>query len=53
MFDTDLSRDYEAATALGVSPSAAYAAGLAGALCDERTRARLRQIGESHDWADR
>jgi aminodeoxyfutalosine deaminase len=53
MFDTDLSRDYEAATALGVSPSAAYAAGLAGALCDERTCARLRQIGESHDWADR
>jgi aminodeoxyfutalosine deaminase len=53
MFDTDLSRDYEAATALGVSPSAAYTAGLAGALCDERTRACLRQIGESHDWADR
>ena len=50
MFDTDLSRDYEAATALGVSPSAAYAAGLVGALCDERTRAGLRQIGESHDW---
>ncbi|MFL5959003.1 MAG: adenosine deaminase [Gaiellaceae bacterium] len=53
MFDTDLTRDYEAAGALGVSPHAAYEAGLAGALCDEDTRGRLRRIGESHDWADR
>jgi aminodeoxyfutalosine deaminase len=53
MFDTDLTRDYEAAASLGVSPRAAYDAGLAGALCDEETRQRLRQIGESHDWADR
>ena len=35
MFDTDLTRDYEAAAALGVSPRAAYEAGLAGALCDD------------------
>ena len=53
MFDTDLTRDYEAAAALGVSPRDAYEAGLAGALCDDQTRARLRQIGESHDWDDR
>jgi aminodeoxyfutalosine deaminase len=53
MFDTDLTRDYEAAASLGVSPRAAYEAGLAGALCNEETRARLRQIGESHDWDDR
>jgi aminodeoxyfutalosine deaminase len=53
MFDTDLTRDYEAAASLGVSPRAAYEAGLAGALCDEETRTRLRQIGESHDWGDR
>jgi aminodeoxyfutalosine deaminase len=53
MFDTDLSRDYEAAASLGVSPRAAYEAGLAGALCDDESRARLRQIGDSHSWDDR
>lgn len=53
MFDTDLTRDYEAAASLGVSPQAAYEAGLAGALCDDETRPRLRQISESHDWDDR
>jgi aminodeoxyfutalosine deaminase len=50
MFDTDLSRDYEAAESLGLSPRAAYEAGVAGALCDEGTRERLRRIGESNDW---
>ncbi len=50
MFDTDLSRDYEAAASLGLSPRAAYEAGVAGALCDEATRERLRSIGESHPW---
>jgi adenosine deaminase len=53
MFDTDLSRDYEAAGSLGVSPRAAYEAGLAGALCDEGTRENLRQIRDSHDWHGR
>jgi aminodeoxyfutalosine deaminase len=50
MFDTDLTRDYEAAATLGVSPHAAYEAGVAGALCDEETRERLRQAGDSHQW---
>lgn len=50
MFDTDLTRDYEAAASLGLSPRAAYEAGVAGALCDEDTRERLRAIGQSHDW---
>jgi aminodeoxyfutalosine deaminase len=50
MFDTDLTRDYEAAASLGLSPQAAYEAGVAGALCDEETRRRLRRIGESHGW---
>jgi len=50
IFDTDLTRDYEAAATLGVTPRAAYEAGLAGALCDDETRRRLRQIGDSHDW---
>jgi aminodeoxyfutalosine deaminase len=50
MFDTDLTRDYEAAASLGVSSRAAYEAGLAGALCDEITRERLRSIGDSCEW---
>jgi aminodeoxyfutalosine deaminase len=51
MFDTDLTRDYKAAAQLGVSPRDAFEAGLAGALCDEPTRAKLQRIGDSHDWA--
>ena len=50
MFDTNLTRDYEAAASLGLRPRAAYEAGVAGALCDEATRARLRALGESFDW---
>ncbi len=50
IFDTDLTRDYEAAAALGVSPRVAYEAGLAGALCDDATRERLRRIGDAHHW---
>jgi aminodeoxyfutalosine deaminase len=52
MFDTDLSRDYEAATSFGLDPRSFYDAGVAGALCDEETRARLRQIGESFAWTE-
>jgi len=52
MFDTDLSRDYEAAASLGLSPQGAYEAGVLGALCDEETRARLLGIGEAFDWAN-
>jgi aminodeoxyfutalosine deaminase len=50
MFDTDLTRDYEAASSLGVSPRAAYEAGVAGVLCDDETREQLRRIGDSHQW---
>jgi aminodeoxyfutalosine deaminase len=50
MFDTDLTRDYEAATSFGLDPRSFYDAGVEGALCDEQTKARLRQIGESFDW---
>jgi aminodeoxyfutalosine deaminase len=52
MFDTDLTRDYHAARSLGVHPSAAFEAGLAGALCDEATRDRLRELGNRFDWAN-
>jgi aminodeoxyfutalosine deaminase len=51
MFDTDLTRDYDAAGRLGVSPRAAFDAGLRGALCDDTTLARLRAIGDAFDWA--
>ncbi|HEV7132927.1 MAG TPA: adenosine deaminase [Gaiellaceae bacterium] len=50
MFDTDLGRDYEAAASFGLDPRSFYEAGVHGALCDEATRSRLRQIGENHDW---
>ncbi|GIH13261.1 adenosine deaminase [Rugosimonospora africana] len=41
MFGTDLGREYEIASRLGLDPAEAYAAGLAGALCDDTTRQRL------------
>jgi aminodeoxyfutalosine deaminase len=50
MFDTDLAREYEAATSLGISPRNFYDAGVTGALCDEDTRERLRAIGRDFDW---
>jgi aminodeoxyfutalosine deaminase len=50
MFGTDLTTDYDAAERLGLEPRAAYEAGLAGALCDAQTKARLRAIGDAYDW---
>lgn len=50
LFDTDLTREHEAAWSLGLHPREAFAAGLAGALCDEDTRARLQAAGEAFDW---
>jgi aminodeoxyfutalosine deaminase len=52
MFDTDLSRDYEAATSFGLDPRSFYDAGVAGALCDEPTKERLGRIGDSFDWPE-
>jgi aminodeoxyfutalosine deaminase len=52
MFDTDLSRDYEAATSFGLDPRTFFDTGVEGALCDEETRARLREIGASFDWVE-
>jgi aminodeoxyfutalosine deaminase len=52
MFDTDLTRDYEAACSLGLTPRAAYEAGVRGALCDEATRTRLREVGDTFRWND-
>ena len=50
MFDTNLTRDCEAAESLGLEPRSFYEAGLAGALCDEETRARLKEIGDHYHW---
>ncbi|WBB75819.1 adenosine deaminase [Micromonospora sp. WMMD1128] len=47
MFDTDLSREYRLAARLGVSAADAYAAGVAGALCDGATRVHLERLGRS------
>lgn len=44
MFGTDLAREYAIAESLGVTAEDAFAAGLAGALCDETTRARLAAL---------
>jgi aminodeoxyfutalosine deaminase len=51
MFDTDLSKDYAAATAFGISPREFYEAGVKGAVCDEETRARLAAIGAEYPWS--
>ena len=51
MFGTDLGREHELAADLGVTPADAYAAGVAGARCDEATRARLLAIGEAANFA--
>jgi aminodeoxyfutalosine deaminase len=51
MFDTDLTREYAAAAERGRHPRTFYEIGVEGALCDEQTRARLRQIGEDFDWS--
>lgn len=50
MFGTDLSTEYAAASELGLEPRSFYEAGLEGALCDEPTRSRLRELGETFDW---
>jgi aminodeoxyfutalosine deaminase len=52
MFDTDLTREYEAACSFGLSPRSFFDAGVRGALCDEQTREGLRGVGDSYDWSD-
>jgi aminodeoxyfutalosine deaminase len=51
MFGTDLSADYAAALALGVSAAECFAAGVRGALCDDATRKRLAHVGAEYDWS--
>lgn len=47
MFDTDLGREHDIARGLGADPRALYDAGVAGALCDDATRAHLTSIGDA------
>jgi aminodeoxyfutalosine deaminase len=50
MFDTDLTREYEAVSSLGLHPRIFFDAGVKGALCDEPTRERLSRIGQDYGW---
>lgn len=47
MFGTDLGQEFVVAEKLGVSAEDAFTAGVAGALCDDETRARLAEIGRA------
>ena len=51
MFDTDLTREYDAVLSIEIDPRILYEAGVEGALCSDETRARLRKIGEAYDWS--
>jgi aminodeoxyfutalosine deaminase len=51
MFGTDLSRDCDAAVALGLDPREFYEAGLEGALCDEATKEHLRTVSDAFEWS--
>jgi aminodeoxyfutalosine deaminase len=51
-FGTDLGREHAIAAGMGLDARGFYQAGVAGALCDEATRARLRAIGDRYAWGD-
>jgi aminodeoxyfutalosine deaminase len=50
MFGTDLGTEHAVAAGIGARARDLYAAGVAGALCDEATRDRLRHLGAATDW---
>jgi aminodeoxyfutalosine deaminase len=50
LMQTDLAENCAAAVALGHTPRGMYEHALAGAFCDETTRARLRRIADAYDW---
>ncbi|HEX7292036.1 MAG TPA: adenosine deaminase [Conexibacter sp.] len=49
-FSCDLEAEHAAARSLGADPRALFDAGIAGALCDEATKQRLRALGDAHRW---
>jgi aminodeoxyfutalosine deaminase len=50
LMQTSLTEDAEVAVRLGHTPRAMYEHAVAGAFCDEATRARLRAAGEEFAW---
>jgi aminodeoxyfutalosine deaminase len=50
MFDTDLTREYEAATSFGISPRVFYEAGVRGALCEPEVKSGLTATGREYPW---
>jgi aminodeoxyfutalosine deaminase len=52
MFGTDLGREHGIAASLGVGERELYEAAVAGALCDEPLRTRLRGLGQRYAWSD-
>ena len=51
LMETSLSEDCAVAVGLGHTPRGMYEHGVAGAFCDEPTRARLEAVGKAFDWA--
>lgn len=51
-FGCELDDEHRAALSLGASPRDLFAAGVAGALCDDELRDRLRKIGEDYHWPE-
>lgn len=51
MFDTDLTREYEAVRAMGIDARDLFEFAMAGALCDDTTRAWLATILDSFQWS--
>lgn len=51
-FGTDLGREHAVAASMGLDEQPFFEAGVAGALCDDATRARLRAIGDRYSWDD-
>jgi aminodeoxyfutalosine deaminase len=50
LMQTSLTEDSAVAVRLGHTPRAMYEHALAGAFCDEETRARLRAVADAFDW---
>lgn len=49
-FSCDLEAEHAAARSLGADPRALFDAGIAGALCDDATKDRLRAVADVYDW---
>jgi aminodeoxyfutalosine deaminase len=50
MFGTDLGREYDVATEMGLPAQGFFDAGVEGALCDEETKDVLRRLGAAYEW---